>query len=87
MMLRNLSERQITLETIHDYPDLKTQEQRYTNAGYTHVHAQDLNEFWDTHVSKEEKDRIQKLEMLDEVEEWRLFGEHYCLVFAQKSMS
>ena len=35
----------------------------------------------DDWVSKDERDRIEKLEWLDEVEEWKLLARHYCVAW------
>ncbi len=41
--------------------------------------AVDVDFVWERWVQEEEKERVGRLEMLDEVEEWRLLGRHYCV--------
>lgn len=86
MMVQNLSLRHVHLHTYKDYPDLESQERRYSHAGFQTVKAFSMNAYWDTHIQELEKERVAKLEFLDEVEEWRLFGDHYCIVYASQGM-
>ena len=50
-------------------------------AGYSSVNVTDMLEFWQS-LEEEEKQRIQKLEIFDELEEFNILMEHYCLVSA-----
>jgi hypothetical protein len=43
--------------------------------------AIDINFAHDHWVGKEELGRIAKLELLDEMEEWRLLASHYCIAW------
>lgn len=45
------------------------------------VRARDVDECWEEGVSAEEKRRVAGLEMVDEVEEWRLLAQHYCVAW------
>ncbi|KAF4552518.1 Leucine carboxyl methyltransferase-like protein [Elsinoe fawcettii] len=38
----------------------------------------DYSEMW---ITQEERDRVEKVEWLDEVEEWQLLASHYCVVW------
>jgi [phosphatase 2A protein]-leucine-carboxy methyltransferase len=87
MMVSNLEERGLYLPGLEAYPSLMTQKERYVRAGFGHVAVMTLNDYWDSLISGEEKERIQRrTEFLDELEEWRLFGSHYCLVYAETKM-
>ena len=85
-MIQNLSLRHVYLHTFTDYPDLESQRKRYKDAGFETVTAYSMNTYWDTHLQESEKERVAKLEFLDEVEEWRLFGDHYCILYAFKGI-
>ena len=85
MMIRNLAERDITLYSIHDFPDLDSQKKRYLDLGWKNVDAFDLNLFWNTFIDKIEQSRVKKCEFLDEIEEYTLFGSHYFILFAYSS--
>lgn len=82
MMLKNLHERGILLRSIIEYPTVKKQQERYLQLGFKSVLGFDLGQAYDQLVSQEEKIRISKLEMLDELEEWILLCSHYCFIIA-----
>lgn len=42
----------------------------------------DVNHLWEKGVPAEEKVRVARLEMVDELEEWELLAAHYCVVWA-----
>lgn len=45
------------------------------------TNAKDVNTLWEEDVSEVEKERVAALEMVDEVEEWRLLAAHYCVAW------
>lgn len=45
------------------------------------IGAVDLDFIWRTWVSEEEKERVSGLEFMDEMEEWVLLMQHYCIVW------
>ncbi|KAF9578598.1 hypothetical protein BGW38_005520 [Lunasporangiospora selenospora] len=81
MMLRNLKARQIELPGIHAYPSLKSQEERFMSRGWISAKAVDMNTLHDS-ISEAEMKRISALEIFDEVEEWQLLAQHYCIAWA-----
>ncbi|KAG0360510.1 hypothetical protein BG005_010534 [Podila minutissima] len=81
MMLRNLKARNIELPGIHAYPSLKSQEERFMSRGWTLAQAVDMNALHDT-LPETELKRISSLEIFDEVEEWQLLANHYCVAWA-----
>ncbi|KNE71020.1 hypothetical protein AMAG_15278 [Allomyces macrogynus ATCC 38327] len=86
MMLRNLSEQGIELPGIHAVPTVDAHRAQLSE--FARVETMDMNEYWAKHVPDEEKARIAKLEIFDEIEEWILMGRHYCLsVAAQGSLA
>lgn len=82
MMLKNLHERGILLKSIMEYPTVKKQQERYLQLGFKSVLGFDLGQAYDQLVPHEEKLRISKLEILDELEEWILLCSHYCFIIA-----
>jgi tRNA wybutosine-synthesizing protein 4 len=78
-----LKTRGITLTAIDAYPTLESQKIRYSNAGWETT-VIDYNEIW-RRLPREEQDRISKLEIFDEIEEWVMLSAHYCLVTAYKN--
>ncbi|KAF8925848.1 hypothetical protein BGZ58_000422, partial [Dissophora ornata] len=81
MMLRNLKARQIELPGIHEYPSLKSQEERFLSRGWLAAKAVTMNTLHDS-LSVDEMKRISGLEIFDEVEEWHLLADHYCVAWA-----
>ncbi|KAF9280078.1 hypothetical protein BGZ68_007520 [Mortierella alpina] len=86
MMLRNLKARQIDLPGIHAYPSLKSQEERFLSRGWLAAKAVDMNNLHAS-LSDEEMKRISTLEIFDEVEEWQLLAQHYCVAWAYRVKS
>jgi hypothetical protein len=46
------------------------------------VVARDMDLVYDTVVDAVDRQRVARIEMLDEFEEWHLLMQHYCLVYA-----
>ncbi|CEM03436.1 unnamed protein product [Vitrella brassicaformis CCMP3155] len=83
-MVRNLQARGCPLLGIHEYPTLDSQRQRYVSLGFTRCEAADMNDVYDLHLDGAEIARIQRLEIFDELEEWRLIQGHYFIGVALK---
>jgi [phosphatase 2A protein]-leucine-carboxy methyltransferase len=82
VMVSNLASRGIVLQTLQKFENLVAQQSRLKNAGFTSSqHAADVNFIWDQWVDAEEKERVARCEMLDEIEEWILLAKHYCIVW------
>ncbi|KAG0006417.1 hypothetical protein BGZ65_008284 [Modicella reniformis] len=81
MMLRNLKTRQIELPGIHAYPSLKSQEERFLSRGWLAAKAVSMNTLHNA-LPDDEMKRISNLEIFDEVEEWQLLADHYCVAWA-----
>ena len=83
-MVSNLASRGIHLQTLKRYSTLDAQRQRLRLAGFNSGQgARDVHQLWesDQWVSRGERDRVEKLEWLDEVEEWKLLARHYCVAW------
>lgn len=81
-MVSNLAARGIQLQTLNKYASLEAQSQRLREHGFVSGHAAaDVDFIWEKWVSEEEKERVAALEMLDEVEEWKLLAAHYCVAW------
>jgi|SRR5271170_1302067 len=78
--------RGINLKTLSAYPTLRKQALRLKDCGFgSGQDAIDINFAHDHWLEKEELARIAKLELLDELEEWRLLASHYCIAWAWSS--
>jgi len=70
------------LKSIFDFPTAKSLQARYMKLGYRHVHVRDMNDVYYTFLNAEDRQRAEKLELFDELEEWHLIQGHYCLTMA-----
>ncbi|KAE9975126.1 hypothetical protein Vi05172_g12643 [Venturia inaequalis] len=80
VMVSNLAQRGIVLQTLHKYHSLAAQRTRLVDA--TFVDGQkgaDVEWLFQRWLDQDEKDRVGKCEMLDEMEEWVLLGRHYAV--------
>ncbi|KJP87702.1 hypothetical protein AK88_02597 [Plasmodium fragile] len=82
VMISNFSQRGIELKSIFKYDNLEKQLCRFKSLGWSHVYISDMNEIYDYHLSTDEKKKIEKIEMFDEFEEWRLLQNHYFIIVA-----
>ena len=82
VMVKTLAERECPLLGIFAYPSLELQFDRFVKAGYDEVDVRNLNDIFD-HCT-EDVERIKKIEMFDEFEEWRLMQSHYFVAVASK---
>ena len=57
---------------------------RCETAGWDRAEADSLLSLYGRALSAGERARVEKLEMLDELEEWNLMLAHYCAVLALK---
>lgn len=83
-MVRNLASRGIELRTLKRYYSLEAQRQRLRLAGYEDGQgARDVYQIWEDSnwVESAERERIEKIEWLDEVEEWKLLARHYTIAW------
>jgi len=84
VMLKHFDKIQSSLKRIHNLQTIKDHENEFINSGFELASGFDMNYFFDHYISLEEQERIKKLEVFDEFEEWHLKCKHYCLVTALK---
>lgn len=88
-MISNLGSRGIELKTLKKYSSLGAQRERLKAAGFVsgqcgrdiesiYYGTEDSSGEW---IGGAERKRVEGLEWLDEVEEWRLLGRHYCVAW------
>lgn len=85
VMVGNLMQRGCPLLSIHTYPSLDAQRERYMTRGWTQVELSDMNDVYKNKLDQSDVERTHKIEMLDELEEWYLIQGHYFVLVASKS--
>lgn len=86
VMIENLASRGISLPTLQKFPTLQSQADRLAERGFADndgvTAAADIWSIYETWIPEEEKKRIAKLEVLDEIEELSLLLKHYSISWA-----
>ena len=82
VMVSNLAARGIVLQTLQKYHSLESQRARLRKYSFAGAAAADVDFLWEDWISADEKERVAALEMVDEVEEWKLLAQHYCVAWA-----
>ena len=82
MMVSNLAVRRIRMPTLDVYKEPRDQERRLRDVGFDRVRHLTIDAVWARWVSHAEKERLDALEGLDEVEEWLLLAGHYIVAWA-----
>jgi [phosphatase 2A protein]-leucine-carboxy methyltransferase len=81
-MVANLAARGIVLQTLQKYSSLAAQKERLRIHGFEAGQgAADVDFIWENWIDEREKERVARVEMLDEVEEWRMLARHYCVAW------
>ena len=88
-MVSNLTARGIHLQTINAHDSLAAQKERLRKHGFGSMNgseangaqAADIDFIWQTWIEETEKERVESLEWMDEIEEWRLLARHYCVAW------
>lgn len=83
-MMKHFNKLGAPLYSIHEYPSLHEQEQRFKNAGWIQAHARSLWDLWsdDEFLSSSTRISLDTVESFDEWEEFALFASHYFLLHA-----
>lgn len=85
VMFQNLASRNLKMPTVHTYTSLQSQRDRLKDAGFWQMQdAATILWIWQNWIAKGEKERIDALEMLDELEEWELLAEHYTIAWGYR---
>lgn len=80
----NLMQRGIRIPGLIQVPDVKSQTERLIESGFLEAKVIDMLQYYRKIIDKTEKSRIEKLEFLDELEEFNLLQKHSCLGCAIK---
>mmetsp|Transcript_18037 Transcript_18037/g.38549 ORF Transcript_18037/g.38549 Transcript_18037/m.38549 type:complete len:363 (-) Transcript_18037:214-1302(-) len=85
VMVDNLMRRGCPLLSIHDFPSMDSQRERFLSRGWDQCAIADMNKVYDKYLDCKDVERIQRLELLDEFEEWHLIQAHYFVCVATKT--
>lgn len=77
MMIENLEARGCLLPGLKDVPDEEAQISRMLEAGFKFAHCESMLRVHNSKLDATERERIEKLEIFDEFEEWDLLQSHY----------
>ncbi|GAB7344542.1 hypothetical protein MBLNU457_2368t1 [Dothideomycetes sp. NU457] len=86
-MISNLGSREIHLSTLKRFHSLAAQRLRLKAVGFVDGQgARDVEGLYygrdeEAWIEPEERERVERLEWLDEVEEWKLLARHYCVAW------
>lgn len=86
-MMSHFNKLRAPLFSIHEFPSLAQQEQRFKNAGWTSAQARSLWDLWSDNTFLPESIRtgLDQFEAFDEWEEFALFASHYFLLIASNN--
>ncbi|PLN79169.1 leucine carboxyl methyltransferase [Aspergillus taichungensis] len=86
-MMKHFKKMGAPLHSIHEYPSLRQQEKRFTDAGWSRAKARSLWDLWsdDEFVGTSLRNSLDAVEPFDEWEEFALFASHYFLLHASTS--
>jgi [phosphatase 2A protein]-leucine-carboxy methyltransferase len=84
-MVANLAARGITMPSLQAYKTLSDQKNRLEQLGFQEddggQEAETVERIWEQWIPASEKERVDGLEGLDEVEEWQMLARHYAVVW------
>lgn len=93
MMVANLAARDIRMPSLSSFRTLQDQKSRLSDLGFEGLlaeagqEAETIEDIWASWVSSAEKQRVDDLEGLDEVEEWQMLARHYAVVWGWKGVA
>ncbi|ETS82364.1 hypothetical protein PFICI_04240 [Pestalotiopsis fici W106-1] len=81
-MVSNLAARRIRMPTLEVYREIADQKARLRQAGFVDgAEALTVQDIWTSWISSKDKEAVDNLEGLDEVEEWELLASHYVVAW------
>lgn len=81
-MVSNLAARNIHMPSLERRRDEADEAARLKRLGFETTRQLTIDRLWSKWVNVEEKERVDRLEGLDEIEEWQLLAGHYAVVWS-----
>jgi tRNA wybutosine-synthesizing protein 4 len=81
-MIKNLQQVGFDIPGIKDFPTLDAQKARFLDCGWVAANSCSMRHYFDKLMDDSLKEKLHKVEMLDEVEEWNMLMDHYSLTIA-----
>jgi tRNA wybutosine-synthesizing protein 4 len=82
MIIKNLTSRGFHIPSIIDFPTLKSQELKFMETNWSDAKSYTMLSIYNDKISAINRKRIEKIEILDELEEWNLLMSHYSFTIA-----
>lgn len=82
VMVNSLEKRGCPLKGLRAFPDKKAQRARFEERGWQRVECLDMNEVYTQYLTPADRARADRMQMMDEWEEWQLVQAHYCITWA-----
>ncbi|KAI1499454.1 leucine carboxyl methyltransferase [Biscogniauxia marginata] len=84
-MLQHFEKLKTPLRSVHTYPNLQAQHDRFSSLGWEQVNVESLWQVWSSNkwLSAAGRKELDRIEPFDEWEEFALFASHYCVVIAK----
>ncbi|GLI70953.1 hypothetical protein VaNZ11_016052 [Volvox africanus] len=82
-MVSNLEMRGCPLKGLPATPTLTAHCARLTDGGWNWAEARDMDHLYRTFLNAKDKASVERLELFDELEEWHMIQEHYCIALGR----
>lgn len=86
-LIMNVEARGCPLPGIRSFPTRDSHVQLLRDSGFEQAGCHDMLDIYNRYVDQTERKRIERLQFLDELEEWNLIMSHYCISYAFKGNS
>lgn len=81
-MVRNIAARGCELKSIEHFPTCVSQVDRFLARGFKKAQCWTMKDVYYKFVDTQDREKKEKLELFDEVEEYHLLQSHYCILLA-----
>ncbi|KAG2486048.1 hypothetical protein HYH03_015255 [Edaphochlamys debaryana] len=82
-MVSNLEMRGCPLRGLPSTPTLQAHRERLLQAGWAQAEARSMDELYGSYLDPADRQRVERLELFDELEEWHMIQEHYSIALGR----